>query len=172
MIEMYNQTPKNAIYSQVVNARTNDVWRVLTEKQFLLSWWAPPEFNLSIININLIPGGAFIFEYTNNRRRHHDELIYVQLIKDRRIVMTNALTKDLRPTTQSYGTIVIDLLDMGNKTQFSSEILFRDTRILRWFAKAGWYQGWVNNIQLMAQLAEKISLLGANQSGSNPHVQS
>lgn len=162
MLEMYNQKPKDPIYSKVISASVHDVWRVLTERDLLYKWWMPIEANLSIVNINLIHGGAFIYEYTNNKRRHHDELIYVQLIEGRRIVMTNALNKDLRPTTQSYGTIVIDLLPRGDKTIFTSEILYRDIRVLRWFSKAGLYQGWVNNLQYMAQLAENIN------PGSNP----
>ncbi len=168
---MYSQKPKDPIYSLVINASVHDVWRVWTEKELLSKWWLPPEFSPFIINVNLNHGGAFSYEYTKNERRYRDELIYIQLITDRRIVMTNALNKDLRPTTHSYGTIVIDLLTRGDKTILTSEILFRDTRVLRWFSKAGWYQGWVNNLQFMTQLAESISLSSNAQPAPTPPAQ-
>ena len=157
MLGMYNQKPKDPIYSLVINAGVHEVWRVWTEKELLSRWWIPAELNPFIINVNLTHGGAFAYEFTKNGRRHHEELIYVQLITDRRIVMTNALNKDLRPTTQSFVTIVIEILARGNKTQFTSNILFRDIRVFRWFSKTHWYQGWINNLQYMAQLAESIS---------------
>lgn len=171
MLGMYNQKLKDPIYSKVINASVHDVWRVWTEKALLNKWWMPPESDLFIVNVNLIHGGAFIYEYTNNKRRHHEELIFIQLIKDRRIVLTNALDQSLRPTTKSYGTIVIDLLPRGNETIFTSEILYRDLRILRWFSQAGWYRGWVNNLQYMVQLAESISPPLSAQPAPSPPVQ-
>ena len=171
MLGMYNQKPKDPSYSLVINAGVHEVWRVWTEKELLSKWWAPPESSPCIINVNLTHGGAFIYEFINNGRQYHEELIYVQLIKDRRIVMTNALNKDLRPTTQSYMTIVIEILARGNTTQFTSKILFRDIRVLRWFSKTHWYQGWINNLQYMAQLAESISPPLGAQPAPIPPVQ-
>lgn len=171
MFEMYTQKQKDPSYPLVINASVHDVWRVWTEKELLSQWWAPPEFDLFITDVNLTHGGTFSFEFTNNRKRYHEELIFVQLITDRRIVMTNALDKDLRPTIQSYGTIVIDLLPRGNQTQFTSNVLFRDIRTLKWFSKARWYEGWVYNLQHMARLAENISLNSNAQAVPNQPFQ-
>jgi uncharacterized protein YndB with AHSA1/START domain len=140
--------------SVFVDAKPEVIWMMLTDKEWLAKWWCLPSDSGFAPLVNLMPGGLFKFETTEYKNNVVYEFIYVQVIPYKRLVFTNALTRDLKPSISPYAeTVVFNLTPDGSGTRLTIDILMKTLPVLKWVLTKGSYRAWIANLTFMTQLA-------------------
>lgn len=140
--------------SVVINASPEVIWMMLTDKDWLAKWWCLPPDSGFVPLVNLMPGGLFKFETTEYKNNVIYEFIYIQVVPHKRLVFTNALTRDLKPSINPYAeTVIFNLTPVANGTRLTIDVLMKTFPVLKWVLTKGSYRSWIANLTFMTELA-------------------
>ncbi|RYD24147.1 MAG: polyketide cyclase [Verrucomicrobiaceae bacterium] len=99
--------------SRILSASPDKVFAAFENPDKLATWWGPAGFTNTFGNFEFVPGGNWIFTmHGPNGTDHHNESVFLEIVKDRRIVLehtvqpwfrlTVALTPDGRGTLLTW----------------------------------------------------------------------
>jgi uncharacterized protein YndB with AHSA1/START domain len=146
--------------STIVNAPPEIIWKFLTEREFLSQWWWTPPIKGQITSLNVYPTGSILCQLTHKNRTYNSNYVYIQVSPNRRLVLTNALSNDLRPIISSLAeTIIIDILPREDgTTTVTFERKVNSLETLSYLFRMNHYQGWVNNLEYLKILINQYYL--------------
>ena len=105
---------------RVIDVPRAFVWKVWTEPQHLVKWWAPRPWSTPECTMDLRPGGGM---RTVLRSPEGQDFPYVgcflEVIPQEKIVLTNALEPGYRPSLDPFFSVILTFKDLGNKTDYT-----------------------------------------------------
>lgn len=110
--------------TRLLNAPIELVWKVFTEPEHIKNWWGPSGFSNTISEMNVTPGGAWVFvmhgpDGTDYKNKH----IYHEIVFHQKIVLDHVTTPKFRLT--------IAFEPQGNKTFISWHSVFESAEQLQ-----------------------------------------
>lgn len=146
------------IETRLINAPTEVVWESLTNKTFLEKWWWLKPATGFISSLDVRPGGLFHYEINNTEPTINADFIFIEVIKNQRLVITNALTRELKPTLSAVPeTIIFQLKPKGTSTELSIDVLTRDFDSLQWLWENHYLAAWYYCLDTMQVIAEQFT---------------
>lgn len=119
------------------------IWTAWTDPLHLPHWFTPRPWTVSECEIDLRPGGRF---YTLMRGPDGEAVpntgCFLEVVPQRRLVWTDALSPGWRPSEKPFITGIIDLQPEGTGTRYVAMALHRDEASCQQHAAMGFEQGW------------------------------
>lgn len=158
---MYWQKPKDSLVQEIVDVPAGFIWAMWTQPSLLKTWWTLPPYTIDVIEMNVVNNGTFHIATNHEHKRTEIRGVYIDVNPNKRLVITDAITKDLRPASNTFGTIIVELNEIGQQTEYKAWFLYKDGFSMRDHFRFGHYSGWVKNTQEMLIKAKELYLNGA-----------
>lgn len=129
--------------TRVLKATPAQIWAAWSSAEHLCRWFTPEPFKTTSAVVQLWPGGAFITRIEGpDGERGENEGCFLDVVKHRRIVFTDALGADFRPKASSFMTGCITLEEVPEGTRYLVEIRHADGDARGQHLDMGFEAGW------------------------------
>jgi uncharacterized protein YndB with AHSA1/START domain len=147
---------RDLILSRVIDAPCEKVFKTWTEPSLLKQWFAPLPWTISKVETDLKPGGSTLIVM---RGPNGEEMpcpgVYLEVVKNKRLVFTNAYTKAWEPSEKPFMTVEVTFDDMGGKTKYMARVRHWTIADREAHEKMGFHKGWSICAEQLAALVEK-----------------
>ncbi len=150
------------VLERVVDVSPAQVWAAWTQAEHLVHWFTPAPWKTIFCEIDLRPGGAFT---TTMQSPEGEEFpgtsVYLQIVPEKKLVWTNALQPDFRPSDRFIAcpgddfpfTAIIEMQAHGSGTKYTATVLHANEENCKKHAAMGFADGWG---AALAQLVEHM----------------
>jgi uncharacterized protein YndB with AHSA1/START domain len=140
----YNPNPKlDLVLERVVDLPAEKIWEAWTTPEHIKVFFCPRPWQVVDCKLDLRPGGIF---YTKMRGPEGEEFpsagCYLEIVKNEKLVWTDALTENYRPSAASFFTGMILLDRVGDKTKYTAIAIHKDEESKKKHEEMGFHQGW------------------------------
>lgn len=132
------------VLERVIDVRPELVWKAWTEPEHIKKWFTPAPWTTIDCQIDLRPGGIF-----STTMRAPDGTVqppsagcFLEVVKERRLVWTDALGPGYRPNKEPFMTAMILLEPEGAGTRYTAIAMHADEATRRRHEEMGFHQGW------------------------------
>ena len=139
------------VFERVVDIPKELVWAAWTTPEHVKKWFTPAPWKTVDCEIDLRPGGIFRTVMCSPEGQNFPNTgCYLEILKNQRLVWTNALAPGYRPATQQFDnvsgfsfTAVISLESSGNgQTKYTALVMHGDPESRKKHADMGFHDGW------------------------------
>ena len=146
------------VLERVVDVRPELVWRAWTEPEHLKRWFTPAPWTTVDCRIDLRPGGIF-----STTMRSPDGKVmpphagcYLEVVKERRLVWTDALGPGYRPSAAPFMTAMILLEPDGAGTRYTAIAMHADPAARQRHEEMGFHKGWSTALDQLVAVAREM----------------
>lgn len=140
-----------------VNVRPEIIWKAWTQPEHLKRWFTPKPWETVDCQIDLRPGGVF----STTMRSPEGEVMpadpgcYLEIVENRKLVFTDALTAGYRPKGEGFMTAVILLEPHGSGTRYTAIARHADAGARKKHEEMGFLDGWGAALDQLLELADE-----------------
>ena len=156
------------VLERTLEAPVELVWKAYTDPEHLKRWFAPRPYEISEIELDLVPGGVFRIRMTGPDgfdTGHGNPGCVLEVIEGKKLVWTSALGPGYRPNEAGEGcesfpmTAVITFADAGDgKTLYKAVALHKDMADKETHEKMGFHDGWGTTAGQLEDLAKSLAV--------------
>lgn len=133
------------------------VWRCWSEPALFRRWFCPSPVEVTECVLALRPGGRFM---TVMRLPDGTEMpsegCFLEVVPERRLVFTDAMTAGWRPGDAPFMTAAIDLAPTATGTRYSAHVMHRDAAARARHEEMGFAGGWGTALEQLGALAHSL----------------
>ena len=123
----------------------------------LKQWFVPKPWSITIAETDVRPGGAsLVVMKSPDGDEFPNRGVYLEIVKNERLVFTDAYTKAWEPSEKPFMTVIITFDDEDGKTRYTARALHWTAADREAHEKMGFHQGWA---QCADQLADLVASL-------------
>jgi uncharacterized protein YndB with AHSA1/START domain len=153
---------------RVVDVPRELVWIAWTNPEHVKKWFTPAPWTTIDCEIDLRPGGIFRTVMCSPEGQEFPNVgCYLEVIKNEKLVWTNALAPGYRPSNRPYDveaaecgsiifTAVISLEPHGNGTKYTALAIHRDEEDRKKHEEMGFYDGWGKALDQLVAVVKKM----------------
>jgi len=156
---------RDLVLERVVEVSRELVWRAWTEPEHLMKWFTPMPWKTVECDIDLRPGGLFRTVMRSPEGQDFPNLgCYLEVIKNERLVWTNALEAGFRPASAAEATScgpflftgIISIEAHGKGTKYTAIALHGDEAASKQHAEMGFQDGWGTALEQLVAHAKTM----------------
>ncbi len=145
------------ILTRTIDVPRELVWKVWTEPEHLMKWFAPAPWTTVDCEIDLRPGGIFRTVMRSPEGQDFPNAgCFLEVIKNEKMVWTDALAPGYRPSLKPFFTAVLTLEDHEGGTKYTARALHKDEADRKTHEKMGFHEGWSQCLDQLVQLAKQL----------------
>jgi uncharacterized protein YndB with AHSA1/START domain len=151
-------TDRDLVFNRVINAPREKLFRAWTEPELLKKWFAPLPYTTPVAELELRPGGAnLIVMRSPDGQDMPNRGVYLEIVKNERIVFTDAYTRAWEPSPKPFMTVVLTFEDAGGgKTNYTARARHWTADDRETHEKMGFHPGWGKATDQLESLAAKL----------------
>ena len=132
------------VLERVIDAPPEKVFRACTDPAILSQWFAPRPWTITDMVLEPRPGGRFNFViHGPDGERMPSSGIYLEVVENRRIISTDALTPDWKPAGAPFLVTRIDLEPTPDgKTRYTATASHWTEAAMKKHEEMGFHEGW------------------------------
>jgi uncharacterized protein YndB with AHSA1/START domain len=161
---IHQPDPKlDLVLERVVDVPKELVWTAWTTPEHLKKWFTPAPWTTVDCEIDLRPGGIFRTVMRSPEGQEFPNLgCYLEIVKNEKLVWTNALAPGYRPVSQPEGcfegffTAVISLETHGNGTKYTALAIHGDEEGRKKHEELGFHEGWSAVLDQMVDVIKRM----------------
>ena len=140
------------------------VWQAWTDPKILKKWFCPLPWKTVECEIDLRPGGVFnTVMLSPDGKKSPNYCSYLEVVKNEKLVWTNALLPDYRPASNStnsacvdfFFTAVIELKPSAKGTKYVATVMHASEEHRKQHEKMGFQDGWGKALDQLVALYQK-----------------
>ena len=144
--------PHELSVTRLIEASPGTVYRVWTER--LGEWWAPRPHTTPLVELDLRPGGrGLMVMKTPEGVEMPYEGVFLEVVPDSRIVLTNAFTAGWIPQ-DPFMVVIVTFEPEGSGTRYTARVRHWTEAAMKNHEAMGFHQGWGVVAGQLAELAE------------------
>ena len=155
------------VFERVVDIKPELVWAAWTEPEHIKHWFTPAPWKTVDCEIDLRPGGIFRTMMQSPEGPAFPNVgCYLEIIKNRKLVWTNALAPGFRPAAPSTPemadcgafafTAVVSLEPHASGTRYTARVMHQDESGRKQHEQMGFHEGWGTALdQLVAHMKNR-----------------
>jgi uncharacterized protein YndB with AHSA1/START domain len=95
-----------------------------TDPELLKQWFAPLPYTTPVAELDVRPGGANLIVMRGpDGNEFPNRGVYLEVVKNERLVFTDAYTKAWEPSAKPFMTAILTFEDEGGKTRYTARVL-------------------------------------------------
>jgi uncharacterized protein YndB with AHSA1/START domain len=143
--------------TRLIDAPREKVYRAWTEAELLKQWFAPLPWTTPAATLDVRPGGSnTIVMRGPDGNEFPNSGVYLEVVKNERLVFTDAYTKAWEPSQKPFMTVILTFEDAGGKTRYTARVRHWSVADREAHEKMGFHQGWGQCAEQLAAVAAKL----------------
>ena len=148
---------RELVLTRLIDAPREKLFRAWTEPELLKQWFAPLPYTTPVAEIDVRPGGAnFIVMRDPQGNDLPTRGVYLEVVKNERLVFTDAYTKAWEPAAKPFMTVILTFADEGGKTRYTARVRHWTVADRETHEKMGFHEGWGLCTDQLAALVAKL----------------
>lgn len=143
---------------RVVPLTPAQMYKAWTTPELLIQWFCPRPWTVSHCEIELRPGGKFntTMRSPEGQDMEMGQGCYLEVIENKKIVWTDALTEGYRPAKKTYMTASITFEEAPNsQTHYKVHVLHSNAEDKKSHEEMGFEAGWGAALDQLIELMKK-----------------
>ncbi|HEY4136680.1 MAG TPA: SRPBCC family protein [Alphaproteobacteria bacterium] len=143
--------------TRLIDVPRAKLFRCWSEPDLIKQWFCPRPWTTPVVEMDFRSGGtSYILMRGPNGEEIPNHGVYLEVVRDERIVFTDAFTKPWEPSNKPFFVGSIAFADEGGKTRYDAKVQHwtvtdRDTH-----EKMGFHEGWGIATDQLAALAKTL----------------
>jgi uncharacterized protein YndB with AHSA1/START domain len=148
---------RELVLTRIIDAPREKLFRAWTEPELVKQWFAPRPWTTTAAELDVRAGGAsLIVMRSPDGKEFPNRGVFLEVVKNERIVLTDAYTKDWQPSDKPFMTAIITFEDVGGKTKYTARARHWTVADRETHEKMGFHEGWGQCADQLAALAARI----------------
>ncbi|WP_342239334.1 SRPBCC family protein [Inquilinus sp. OTU3971] len=148
---------RELVLTRLIDAPRETLFRAWTEPELMKRWFTPRPWTTPVIEVDLRPGGSNLIVMRGpDGTEFPNRGVYLEIVKNERLVFTDAYTKAWEPSEKPFFTGIITFEDEGGKTRYTARALHWTVADREAHEKMGFHEGWGQCADQLAELAARI----------------
>jgi uncharacterized protein YndB with AHSA1/START domain len=148
---------RDLVLTRIIDAPREKVYRAWTEPALLKQWFAPLPYTTPVAELDVRPGGAcLVVMRTPDGNDMPNPGVYLDVVKNERLVFTDAYTKAWEPAAKPFMTVILTFENQGGKTKYTAFVRHWTIADRETHEKMGFYKGWGQCADQLAALAARL----------------
>jgi uncharacterized protein YndB with AHSA1/START domain len=146
------------VLERIVDAPRERLFDGWTNPKLLPQWFAPAPLITTVHELDVRPGGAFraTMRDPGSGQEYPANGVYLEIVKNERIVTTDALESGWRPSAKPFMVAVITFEDAGpGKTKYTARARHWTKADRDAHEKMGFHEGWSQCLDQLVALVKK-----------------
>ena len=145
------------VLTRLIDAPREKLFRAWTEPELMKQWFCPRPWTTPVIETDVRPGGSsYILMRGPDGTEMPNRGVYLEVVKNERIVFTDAYTSAWVPSAKPFFTGIITFEDEGGKTRYTARARHWTREDRETHEKMGFHEGWGACADQLAELVKKI----------------
>lgn len=129
--------------TRTIDATPDKVYRAWSEPALMKRWFAPLPWTTPHVELDVRPGGSsLIVMRSPEGGEYPNPGVYLEVIENERLVMTDAYTRAWEPSGKPFTTLILTFEDEGGKTKYTARMLHWTEADREEHEKMGFHEGW------------------------------
>jgi uncharacterized protein YndB with AHSA1/START domain len=147
---------RELVLTRIINAPREKVFKAWTDPELLRKWFAPLPYTTPVAETDVRPGGASLIVMRGpDGRDFPNRGVYLEVVKNERLVFTDAYTQAWEPSEKAFMTVILTFEDEDGKTKYTARVRHWTAADRETHEKMGFHQGWGQCADQLAALVEK-----------------
>lgn len=148
---------RDLVLTRLIDAPREALFRCWTEPALLKQWFAPAPYTTPVAELDVRPGGSSMIVM---RSPEGEEIpcpgIYLEVVRNERIVATDAFTSAWEPSEKPFITIVLTFAEENGKTRYTARVRHWSVADREAHEQMGFHPGWAQATDQLATLAARL----------------
>jgi uncharacterized protein YndB with AHSA1/START domain len=146
---------RDLIMTRLIDAPPERVFEAWTRPELLKLWFAPLPWTTPIVETDVRPGGSsLIVMRSEDGSDFPYQGVYLEVVKNERLVFTNAYTTAWEPAAKPFTTVILTFEPHAGMTKYTALVRHWSVADREAHEKMGFHKGWPICAQQMADLIE------------------
>ena len=130
--------------NRIINATPEKIWQAWTKAEILELWFCPKPWHVKVHELDVRVGGASrMTMYGPNAEEFPNDGVYLAVEPNKRLVFTDAFTKDWMPSARAFFVGEILLEDLGDgTTKYIATARHWTEEAMKEHEQMGFHEGW------------------------------
>lgn len=149
---------RELVLERILNAPREKIYRCWTEPALITQWFTPPPYTTPYAEVDVRPGGANLITMRSPEGEEFPNRgVYLEVVPNERLVMTDAYTRAWEPSEKPFMTLVLTFEDAGNgKTRYTARARHWTVADREAHEKMGFHEGWGVATSQLEALARRL----------------
>lgn len=145
------------VITRLIDAPRDKLFRCWTEPALMVQWFTPPPWKTIRVETDVRSGGSsYIVMQGPDGTEMPNRGVYLEVVKNEKIVFTDAYTSAWVPSGKSFFTGVLTFEDEGGKTRYTARARHWNAEDANAHEAMGFHQGWGIATDQLAALAATL----------------
>ena len=150
-------TDRELVVTRIIDAPCEKVYRAWTEPELLKQWFAPAPYTTPLVETDVRPGGTSLIVMRGpDGHDFPNRGVYLEVVKNERIVFTDAYTSAWEPSGKPFMTGILTFEDEGGKTKYTARVRHWTVADRETHEKMGFHGAGGNFADQLAALVSKL----------------
>ena len=135
---------RELVLTRILNARRENVYRAWTDPVLLKQWFTPKPWTTTVAELDVRVGGSnLIVMRSPEGQEFPNRGVYLEVVPNERLVMTDAYTRAWEPSEKPFMTAVLTFEEAGpGKTLYTARVRHWSVADREAHEKMGFHEGW------------------------------
>jgi uncharacterized protein YndB with AHSA1/START domain len=148
---------RDLILTRIIDVPCEKVFRAWTEPALLEQWFAPLPWTTPIVEIDVRVGGSSLIVMRGpDGNEFPNRGVYLEVVKNERLVFTDAFTRSWEPSEKPFMTVVLTFEDKDGKTKSTARVHHWTAADREAHEKMGFHEGWAMCAEQLAALVATL----------------
>ena len=148
---------RDLILTRMIDAPRDKVFRAWTEPELLKQWFAPLPWTTSKAETDTRAGGASLIVMRSPEGNEFPSRgVYLEVVKNERLVFTDAFTKDWEPSEKPFMTVILTFEEIEGNTGYTARVRHWTVADREAHEKMGFHAGWTLCAEQLAEVVAKL----------------
>lgn len=148
---------RELVLTRLIDAPPEKVYRAWTDPALLKQWFAPQPYTTPRAELDVRPGGAnLIIMRGPEGNDMPNRGVYLEVVPNRRLVITDAYTKAWEPAEKPFMTVILTFDDENGKTRYTARVRHWNVADREAHESMGFHEGWGKCTDQLAALVTKL----------------
>lgn len=145
------------VLTRLIDVPREKLFRCWSEPELMKQWFAPLPYTIQHAEVDLRPGGGSTIVM---RSPEGEDMpmhgVYLEVVKNEKIVFTDAYTRPWEPSDKPFFTAVVTFEDEGGKTRYTARALHWTDEDCAAHEQMGFHEGWGQTARQLEALAKTL----------------
>lgn len=148
---------RDLVLTRLIPLPREKLYRCWTEPELLKQWFAPLPWTTSVAEVDVRPGGSNLIVMRGpDGNEFPNRGVYLEVIKNERLVFTDAYFKAWEPSDKPFMTVVLTFENEDGGTRYTARVQHWSAADCQAHENMGFHEGWGQCADQLAALAAKL----------------